>query len=184
MLTISNNYQLHNLPTMDQLADHQRRALHELYVEHHGWLKQWLRSRLGCREQAADLAQDTFVRVISQRKLTDLRQPRAYLTTVARSLVIDQYRRRTLEYAYLETLAALPEPVDISPETRSIIIETLMEIDTLLDGMSGRAREIFLMAQLDGLTFTEIGKRLGLSVNTVRKHFVRAMTHCLLLLED
>jgi RNA polymerase sigma-70 factor (ECF subfamily) len=40
------------------------------------------------------------------------------------------------------------------------------------------------MAQLDGLAFTEIGKRLGLSVNTVRKHFVRAMTHCLLLLED
>jgi RNA polymerase sigma-70 factor (ECF subfamily) len=169
---------------MDQLAHSQRRALHELYVEHHGWLHQWLRRKLGCREQAADLAQDTFVRVITQRRQLELRQPRAYLTTVARSLVIDHYRRRTLEQAYLETLAALPEPVEISPQTRCIIIETLLEIDALLDGMAARTREIFLMAQLDGLSFVEIGKRLGLSANSVRKHFVRAMTHCLMLLED
>jgi RNA polymerase sigma-70 factor (ECF subfamily) len=169
---------------MDQLAHFQRRALHDLYAEHHGWLHQWLRRKLGCREQAADLAQDTFVRVITQRKLLELQKPRAYLTTVARSLVIDHYRRRTLEQAYLETLAALPEPVEISPQIRCIIIETLIEIDVLLDGMAARTREIFLMAQLDGLSFVEIGKRLGLSANSVRKHFVRAMTHCLVLLDD
>jgi RNA polymerase sigma factor, sigma-70 family len=161
-----------------------QQALHQLYSDHHGWLHQWLRRKLGCREQAADLAQDTFVRVITQRKLLELRQPRAYLTTVARSLVIDHYRRRTLEQAYLETLAALPEPVQISPQTRCIIIETLMEIDALLDGMGARPREIFLMAQLDGLSFVEIGKLLSLSANSVRKHFVRAMTHCLVLLDD
>lgn len=161
-----------------------QQALHQLYSDHHGWLHQWLRRKLGCREQAADLAQDTFVRVITQRKLFELRQPRAYLTTVARSLVIDHYRRRTLEQAYLETLAALPEPVEISPQMRCIIIETLMEIDALLDGMAARTREIFLMAQLDGLSFVEIGKRLELSANSVRKHFVRAMTHCLVLLDD
>lgn len=159
-------------------------ALHRLYSEHHGWLQQWLRNKLGCREQAADLAQDTFVRVIGQRKWLELREPRAYLSTIARSLMIDLFRRRMLEQAYLETLAALPEPVDISPQTRAIIIETLLEIDALLDGLGARAREIFLMAQLDGLSFVEIGRRLALSTNTVRKHFVRAMAHCLLLVED
>ncbi|TBU85613.1 sigma-70 family RNA polymerase sigma factor [Phytopseudomonas dryadis] len=159
-------------------------ALHQLYSEHHGWLQHWLRKRLGCSEQAADLAQDTFVRVITQRKLLELREPRAYLSTIARSLMIDLFRRRALEQAYLETLAALPEPVAISPQTRSIIIETLLQIDALLDGLGERGREIFLLAQLDGLSFVEIGRRLGLSSNTVRKHFVRAMTHCLLLIED
>lgn len=159
-------------------------ALHQLYRDHHGWLQHWLRKKLGCSEQAADLAQDTFVRVITQRKLLELREPRAYLSTIARSLMIDLFRRRTLEQAYLETLATLPEPVAISPQTRSIIIETLLQIDALLDGLGPRAREIFLMAQLDGLSFVEIGRRLGISTNTVRKHFVRAMTHCLLLIED
>ncbi|AIR88113.1 sigma-70 family RNA polymerase sigma factor [Pseudomonas cremoricolorata] len=162
----------------------ERLALQRLYSDHHGWLHRWLRGKLGCREQAADLAQDTFVRVMTQRRFDDLRQPRAYLTTVARSLLIDLYRRRSLEQAYLAALAAQPEALDISPQTRSIILETLLQIDTMLDGLCPRAREIFLLAQLDGLSFVEIGRRLGLSSNTVRKHFIRAMAQCLLLVED
>jgi RNA polymerase sigma factor (sigma-70 family) len=158
--------------------------VHQLYHDHHGWLQGWLRKRLGCADKASDLAQDTFVRLISQRNDPQLREPRAYLSTIARSLMIDLFRRRTLEQAYLETLATLPEQLEVSPEARSIIIETLLEIDALLDGLGSRGREIFLMAQLDGLSFVEIGRRLELSTNTVRKHFVRAMTHCLLLIED
>lgn len=159
-------------------------AVHSLYEEHHGWLCGWLRKRLGCVEHAADLAQDTFMRVLTQRKTEPLREPRAYLSTIARSLMIDMFRRRALEQAYLETLAAMPEPLGLSPETRELIIETLMDIDRLLDGLGERTREIFLLAQLDGLSYVEIGRRLNVSVTTVKKHAVRALTHCLLLIED
>ncbi|POF41598.1 RNA polymerase subunit sigma [Pseudomonas laurylsulfativorans] len=159
-------------------------SVHTLYEDHHGWLCGWLRKRLGCVDHAADLAQDTFIRVLTQRKNLELREPRAYLSTIARSLMIDSFRRRALEQAYLETLAAIPEPVAVSPETRELIIETLMDIDRLLDGLGERTREIFLLAQLDGLSYVEIGRRLQVSVNTVKKHAVRALTHCLLLIED
>ena len=159
-------------------------ALHTLYEDHHNWLCGWLRKRLGCVDHAADLAQDTFIRVLTQRRAPELREPRAYLSTVARSLMIDLFRRRAVEQAYLETLALIPEPVAFSPEARTLIIETLMEIDRLLDGLGSRTREIFLMAQLDGLSYVEIGRRLGVSVTTVKKHAVRALTHCLLLIED
>lgn len=162
----------------------QQQALHTLYVDHHQWLCGWLRKRLGCMDHAADLAQDTFVRILTQRKGTELREPRAYLSTVARSLMIDTFRRRALEQAYLETLAARPELLDISPETRFLIIEALVEIDRLLDGLGGRTREIFLMAQLDGLSYVEISRQLNVSVNTVKKHAARALTHCLLSVED
>ncbi|WP_049298462.1 sigma factor, partial [Pseudomonas aeruginosa] len=37
-------------------------AVSHLYQDHHGWLQGWLRRRLGCAENAADLAQDTFAR--------------------------------------------------------------------------------------------------------------------------
>jgi len=159
-------------------------AVHTLYVDHHRWLCGWLRKRLGCVDHAADLAQDTFIRVLTQRKGAELREPRAYLSTVARSLMIDMFRRRALEQAYLETLAARPEFHDVSPETRFLIIEALVEIDRLLDGLGGRTREIFLMAQLDGLSYVEIGRQLNVSVNTVKKHAARALTHCLLSVED
>ncbi|MFP6848307.1 MAG: sigma-70 family RNA polymerase sigma factor [Pseudomonas sp.] len=158
--------------------------VHQLYHDHNGWLQGWLRKRLGCADKASDLAHDTFLRLISQRNDPELREPRAYLSTIARSLMIDMYRRRTLEQAYLDALASQPEQLDVSPETRALVIETLLEIDTLLDGLGSRARDIFLLAQLDGLSFVDIGKQLKLSTNTVRKHFIRAMTHCLLLIED
>lgn len=159
-------------------------AVQRLYHEHHGWLQIWLRQRLGCADKAADLAQDTFVRVLLSRRVFDLREPRAYLSSIARSLMIDGFRRRALEQSYLEALAQLPEPLEISPEARVLILETLLEIDRMLDGLGARGREIFLLAQLDGLSQVEIGQRLGLSTNTVRKHLLRALTQCLLLIED
>lgn len=168
-------------PSSEPIA---QQALHSLYQEHHAWLRLWLRKRLSCAESAADLAQDTFVRVLTSRQTHDLREPRAYLSSIARSLMIDGYRRRALEKSYLEALALVPEPLDISPETRVLILETLLEIDRMLDNLGARGREIFLLAQLDGLSQVEIGKRLGISTNTVRKHLVRALTQCLLLIED
>lgn len=38
--------------------------LEDLYSGHHGWLRSWLQKRLQCSETAADLAQDTFVRIL------------------------------------------------------------------------------------------------------------------------
>lgn len=161
-----------------------QQTVHSLYADHHSWLCGWLRKRLGCVDHAADMAQDTFVRLLTQRKAPELREPRAYLSTIARSLMIDMFRRRTLEKAYLETLASQPEALDISPQTRLLIIETLLEIDRILDGLGARTRQIFLMAQLDGLSYAEIGRQLQVSVNTVKKHAVRALLHCLLATEE
>ncbi len=154
-----------------------------LYLEHHDWLRHWLRKRMACAETAADLAHDTFVRLLASRRAFDLRQPRAYLSSVARSILIDSYRRRTLEQAYLETLAAQPEGVEVSAETRAIILETLVQIDAMLDGLGPRTRTIFLLAQLDGLTYVEIARRMDLSLTTVKKHAARALTHVLLHME-
>ena len=112
-----------------------------LYGEHHGWLKGWLRTRTGNSADAADLAQDTFVRMLTLRQLPVLREPRHYLATIARGLLIDKARRQTLERAYLEVLAARPEPLEVSPETYHLIIESLLAIDTLLDGLGARTRQ-------------------------------------------
>ena len=108
-------------------------ALHRLYSEHNGWLNSWLRARLGNTADAADLAQDTFVRVMTARNAEPIREPRGYLSAIARSLLIDKARRRTIEQAYLQALALRPEPVEVAPEVRLSIIEMLVAIDTLLD---------------------------------------------------
>ena len=152
-----------------------------LYSEHHGWLYGWLRGKLGNRAEAADLAQDTFLRLLGKREAAPLREPRGYLATIARGLLIDRYRRQALEQAYLEALAQQTEPATICAETHAIIIETLLAIDRLLDRLGARTRTIFLLAQIEELSYVEISRRLGVSLPTVKKHLVRAYTECLLL---
>lgn len=159
-------------------------ALHVLYSEHNSWLKSWLRARMGNASDAADLAQDTFLRLLTSRDVEHIREPRTYLSAIARALMIDKFRRRALEQAYLEALTLRPERLDISPETRLMILETLIAIDNMLDCMGERTRQIFLAVQLEGLSYVATGERFGVSVTTVKKHVIRAMTHCLLLTED
>jgi len=157
------------------------RGLETLYREHNGWLHGWLRQRLSNCADAADLAQDTFIRVMLARTASTLNEPRHYLATIARGLVIDLYRRRSLENAYLEALTLQPEQHAPSAEVRVAIIDTLMAIDRMLDGLGPRTRAIFLAVQLDGLSYEKAAEKLDVSVSTVRKHLARALMHCLLI---
>ncbi|MFJ3482464.1 sigma-70 family RNA polymerase sigma factor [Pseudomonas sp. NPDC090202] len=149
-----------------------------LYHDHHNWLTGWLRRRLGCPHNAADLAQDTFIKVLLARETPQLIEPRAFLTTIARRVLCNHYRRQELERAYAQALAELPEAVVPSEEERAIILETLVELDQLLDGLPVLVKRAFLLAQVDGLTHNEIAARLSISVATVKRHLTKAAMRC------
>lgn len=158
--------------------------IHALYLEHHSWIYSWLYKKLGNSSDAADLAQDTFLRVLTRKQLAELEHPRAYLTTVAKSLMINWFQRKQIERAYLEVLAAQPELEHPSPEAACMIIETLTEIAQLLDMLKPAVRDAFLYAQLEGLHYEEIARRLDISVSTVKRHIKKAYTHCLMAMMD
>ncbi|MBK4989194.1 sigma-70 family RNA polymerase sigma factor [Pseudomonas sp. S36] len=153
-------------------------SLEDIYVSHHGWLQSWLRQRLKNAEDAADLAQDTFVRVMQRRQMYTVHEPRPYLRTIARGLVIDLWRHRDIERAWLETLAHLPEDQVPPPEVGLLAIEALVAIDRLLDDLPGRVRTAFLLAKLDGMKCPLIAERLGVSLATVERDIAKALRHC------
>ena len=153
-----------------------------LYGTHHSWLLGLLRRRLNDRWDAADLAQDTFLRLLSKdSELPALREPRAYLSTIAHSLMVNFWRRQAIERAYVDALALQPEHYAPSPEARELIMETLLAIDAMLLRLPGNVRQAFLWAQLDGLTYAVIAERLQVSERMVKKYMAQAMLHCLLL---
>lgn len=157
-------------------------SLHALYRDHHGFLESWLRRRLGNGWDAADLSQDTFLRVLaSSQQIADLREPRAYLLTVGKRLLSNFYNRRSLEQAYLDALAHLPEACVPSPEQRWLVLETLQALDELLDGLPAMVRRSFLLSQLEGLGYREIAERLQVSERTVKRYMAQAYEHCLLV---
>lgn len=149
-----------------------------LYRQHSAWLRGWLYNRLNNSADAADLAQDAFVRVMQRRIASQLDQPRAYLRTVARGLVIDLWRHREIERAWLDTLAGLPEECTPSPETSALALEALVAIDRLLDSLRPAVREAFLLAQLEGLKCPAIAARMGVSVSSVERYIAQALRHC------
>ncbi len=153
-------------------------TVESLYHAHHNWLTGWLRRKLGCPHNAADLAQDTFIRVLTAREAAPIIEPRAFLTTVAKRVLFNYYRRQDLERAYLDALAQMPEQVVPSEEEKAIILQTLVELDQLLDGLPRQVKRAFLLAQVDGLKQGEIALELGISIATVKRHLNKAALRC------
>ncbi|WP_437882013.1 RNA polymerase sigma factor [Pseudomonas sp. LRF_L74] len=153
-----------------------------LYRDHRAWLLGWLRKSLACPHRAEDISQDTFVRLLGRDDLQTPREPRALLTTIAKGLLVDHFRRSALERSYLDELAELPEPLQPSVEEQALILESLREIDRLLGKLSSKARAAFLHNRLDGMGHTEIAERLGVSVSRVRQYLAQGLRQCYIAL--
>lgn len=152
----------------------------QLYSEHRGWLQGWLRKKIGCLHQAADIVQDTFVKLLALPQLPILREPRAYLLVTANHLLINQFQRRKLEEETLRTMAILAEeslargPEDVAA-TRQLLGQTLMLLAHELDEKPRRA---FLMARVDGMSYAEIAAALGVSESSVKQYLAKVLAHC------
>lgn len=159
------------------LSLHQNLA-RNFYLEHHKWLNGWLRKKMFCVFDAADVAQDTMVKVIYHQDLTNIQEPRAYLTTTATRLIIDLVRRRNLEAAYLEALSYQQNEASASPDNIREAVEMLNQIAKMLEGLPENVYRAFLMCRLEGLTYAVIGEQLGVSASMVKQYIARAMLHC------
>jgi len=153
-----------------------------LYNDHHTWLRNRLRRRLGNAADAADLAQNAFLRLLQKpcafKKFLDAR---AYLRTTAHNLCIDLWRRREIEQAWLDVLASQPENRVPSTEHQAIVLEALYEIDAMLSSLPSKAANAFILAVACGMTDKEVARELGVSDRMVRKYTAQAMLHCMQL---
>src|SRR5262249_32084442 len=142
----------------------------------------WLRKKLGNAADAADLAQDTFTRILVAARPEVIAEPRAYLATVAKRVLVNWYERQALERAYLDALALLPAAQMPPPEQRLVILETLHEIDAMLDALAPPVKRAFLLSQIEGLKYEAIAGQLGVSTITVKRYMKQAFVQCLSLM--
>ena len=149
-----------------------------IYKNDHPWLERRLKNGLRNREDAEDVAGETFTQLLCLPALEQLKEPRAMLITIARRITWRLWRRRELEQAWLEMLRLEPEALEPSAEERVQTLQALQALDTALDGLSAKARMAFLYSQLDGMTHVEIAARLKVSPTMVRKYIVQALRRC------
>ena len=156
-----------------------------LYRDHAVWLFGWLRRRLGGNNtDAADLVQDTYVRLMDSGRYPPIGEGRAFLAQIAKGLVLDLQRRRRLEFAYLEALASQPQAEFPSAEQQHQVLEVLIRIDRMLDQLPAKVSQTFLLSRFEGLTYPQIADRLEISYGSVRKYMLRATQVCLLAMDE
>jgi RNA polymerase sigma-70 factor (ECF subfamily) len=164
-----------------QLNIIQNAVAHDFYIKHNSWLYKWLCKKLGSSFDAADITQDTFLRLLAKNDTEKIKEPRAYLTTIAHGLMVNFLRRRDMEAAYIAALTSLGESQEKlfpCPESYLLNLEKLISIDTMLDGLPVKVRTAFLMHKLDGLTYPEIAEEMGMSVISIKKYIAKALIHC------
>lgn len=125
-----------------------------------------------------DLVHDTYMRLLNREEMPLLGEPRAFLVTVARRVLSNHWRHERVERAFLETLAQWPEAVALSAEEKTSLLETLKEVDRLLDGLPTVVKRAFLYAQIDGMSHAEIAATLGISISSVKRYLIKAGAQC------
>lgn len=164
-----------------------QQSLQELYLSCHGELEAVLFSRLRCRETAADICQEAFVRLCRSEDLSSVGNLKAYLFRTAQNLLIDYYRSQTVRSA-----AIVEWPEETPPEVEDLrCAETValgeQDLDRLIEAMnslSPMCQRIFYLNRFDGLKQREIAAALSISVRTVEENIKRALMHCAKALDE
>lgn len=131
-------------------------------------------------EEAEDLVQEAYARLVEYRRSAKVRDEEAFLRRVVSNLAINQFHREQI-------LSFAPEPldqldrqallVDTSPGIERILNarQRVEQIEAMLSAVSRRTSEVFL-AHRAGFSYEEIASELGISTRTVKKHIARAIS--------
>jgi RNA polymerase sigma factor (sigma-70 family) len=146
-------------------------------LPHEPALRRYLGRVVRSREEVDDLVSEALTSVYSADNWSEIGNCRAYLFTIARNLVYDAVRRRRV--VAFETIADLDmlNLADTRPSAEAIVSarDELRALIAALDLIPPRARQVFILRRIEGLTLKEIGERLGLSVKTVENHMSKAI---------
>lgn len=149
-----------------------------LFRAHYPWLCARLRQYLGATSSVEDIASEAFVQLLEAPGPVSIREPRALLTTIARRLVFQLWRRRDLERRHLDQLQHADQPSAPSPEDLAQLTQALHGLDRTLERLPGKVRATFLLSRVDGLTYPQIAAELGISLRSVSAYMSRSEALC------
>ena len=158
-------------------------VIERLFREHNEALIRFLRGRVGSRNEALEVAQEAYVRLLSLDQPGAVSYLRAFLFKTAANIAIDR-RRRHLSYHKATGQPLFSEFAENrTPERQVAAEQTLQRLEKLIESMPAKCRASFIMSQIQGLDAVTIASRLGITDSMVRKYVVRALLHCRQLMD-
>lgn len=151
---------------MDWVKSNVRR-LHEL-LKRRGWK----------RHDAEDVIQDAFLKMQSYcNEGGAVHNSEAFLVRTVLNLSANS---RAREHTVLYVEETTQDPVLLlglapAPDEEVAAEEWLKKVTSLIDVMTPRTREIFLLHYIEHYSYPQIAQQLGISVSAIEKHIARAM---------
>lgn len=157
-------------------------SVRNLFKQYHRPLLAWLRQRLSVADDADDVAQETYIRLLKYEGASDIACPKSMLYKVAANVACDQERMgksrcRNLHFSIEDEEADFPSgepPIEQVLESE----EAYRNIRGTIEKLPPRCRQVFLLSRVHGMTYPQIAAHCHISVKMVEKH----ISHALLVL--
>ena len=155
--------------TSDQIED--------LFHQYRDELTRRLVTMVNSRDTAADLLQETYVKLLGLVNTKAVEHPRALLHRIATNLAIDYLRKHKKPFHAVDSLDAAMEVPCGSPCPERIVLgkERFQLSLQAIDKFPPRTREAFLLYRVYGYSYREIAARMGISDSGVEKLLMRAL---------
>ncbi|GJL55325.1 MAG: DNA-directed RNA polymerase sigma-70 factor [Nitrospirales bacterium] len=154
--------------------------MHAAAHEYYGELLAFFTNRLRSKDQAADVVQETFLRVFTASSTQPIKNVRALLYKTATNITVDLFRKQQKQ---AERSVVLDEAYDCpareaDPERVAVGKEELLQLSHAIAELPPKCRHVFLLHKVRGKSHREIAEHLGISHNMVEKHIMKGLAHC------
>ncbi len=158
-------------------ASQHHAVVNELFRQHNRALVSFLMSRLSSEQEALDVAQEAYVKLLQLDRPGAIGFLRGYLFRIAANLSIDRIRHRKVrEKAAFELFEEFVQAE--APEREAIGREELQRIAGVMEALSERHRRAFMRHVVEGYSTMEVSREMGVDERTVRKYVTHAMVQC------
>lgn len=156
----------------------ERRAalIEQLFRQHNQSLVRFLAAKLHSEQEARDVAQEAYVRVLRLDAPEAVSYLRAFLFRTAANIAIDRLRSRNVETRAFDLFESLND--EPSVERGAVASEELGLLARFIDELPPKCRQAFLLRRLHGLSAEEVARSMGIPARTVRHYVVEAMVYC------
>lgn len=170
---------LSEVALVQQLIEGSEEAFESLYFQYANKLAAFVTQYANSKEDVEEAVQETFLAVWLNRSNIDSNQSfSAYLFTIAKNFALKIIRKNIQQTLLEENLSLLRPSKDTDQPDRMILTAELEnELNQIVEQLPQRARQVFLLRRIEGLTNKEISEKLGISISTVENHINLALKH-------
>jgi RNA polymerase sigma factor (sigma-70 family) len=153
----------------------------EIATQHGRKLRRYLASRLRNTADVPDLVQEVFLRLLRVERHESIRNPEAYVMTVAGHVLHQHALRLATEpptVDAIDVIVDLQRAIEIDPVAQLDAQRRLEKLDAALSQTKPNVHATFVLHRRDGMTLEEIAQQLGVSRPMVKKYLAKALLHC------